>query len=45
MGTRTTTRDKIVEEANGGTCSGETTKVVECMEKECPGKLIYVHIM
>ena len=40
MGTRTNTRDKIVEEANGGTCSGEKTEVVECMEKECPGKLI-----
>ena len=43
MGTRTNTRDKIVEEANGGTCSGETTDVVECMEKECPGKIIYIY--
>ena len=45
IGTRTNTRDKIVVEANGGTCSGETTEVVECMEKECPGKLIYAYIM
>ena len=45
MGTRTNTRDKIVEEANGGTCSGETTEVVECMEKECPGELIHAYIM
>lgn len=44
-GTRTNTRDKIVEEANGGTCGGETTRVVECMEKECTGKLIYAYIM
>jgi len=36
MGTRNNTRDKIVEEANGGTCSGEPTEVEECMEKECP---------
>ena len=43
MGTRTNTRDKTVEEANGGTCSGETTEVVECMEKECPGKIIYIY--
>ena len=45
MGTRTNTRDKIVVEANGGTCSGEITEVVECMEKECPGKLIRVYVM
>ena len=44
MGTRTNTRDKIVEEANGGTCSGEPTEVEECMEKECPGKIIHAYV-
>ena len=44
MGTRTNTRDKTVEEANGGTCSGERTEVEECMDKECPGKLIHSYV-
>ena len=39
-GTQTNTRTKLVEEAHGGTCSGETTEVVECMVKECPGKFL-----
>ena len=37
-GTRIDTRVKDVEEANGGTCTGKTTKTVHCKEKECPGK-------
>ena len=37
MGTQTNTRTKLVEEANGGTCSGQPTEIVECMLKECPG--------
>jgi len=36
FGTRTNTRTKLVEEANGGTCSGQASEIVECMEKECP---------
>ena len=39
MGTRTNTRVKLIEEANGGTCSGQPFETVECMEKECPGML------
>jgi len=35
-GTQNNTRTKLVVEAHGGTCSGETTEVVECMVKECP---------
>lgn len=37
VGTQTNTRDKIVEELNGGTCTGGPTEIVECLVKECPG--------
>ena len=40
LGTQKNTRTKLVEEANGGTCSGQPEEVVECMIKECPGKSI-----
>ena len=36
-GTRTNTRVKLVEESNGGTCTGKDEEVLECMDKECPG--------
>ena len=36
-GTRTKTRVKTVDEANGGACIGEPTKTEECKDKECPG--------
>ena len=36
-GTRTKTRSKTIEEANGGTCTGDTTKTESCKDKECPG--------
>ena len=26
---------KLVEEANGGTCTGKPTEIVQCNEKEC----------
>ena len=39
-GTRTDTRVKIVEEANGGTCTGKPIEIVQCKEKECPGKYL-----
>lgn len=35
-GTQTNTRTKLVEEANGGTCDGKPTEIVECMLIECP---------
>ena len=28
----------MVEETNGGTCTGKATETVQCKEKECPGK-------
>ena len=30
-------RVKLVEEANGGTCNGESTNVTSCLVVECPG--------
>ena len=38
VGTRNNTRVKLVEEANGGTCDGQATEVVECQAGECPSK-------
>ena len=35
-GTRFKTRSKIIEEANGGTCTGNTTENETCKDKECP---------
>ena len=37
-GTRTNTRVKLVEELDGGTCSGEPTEILQCQAKECPSK-------
>ena len=42
-GTRTNTRIKLVEEANGGTCSGQPTEIEECNTQPCPG--IYVNMI
>ena len=36
-GTKTNTRVKLVEESNGGTCTGNSEETLECKEKECPG--------
>ena len=36
-GTRTNNRTKLVEEANGGTCSGQPSEIVECNTQPCPG--------
>ena len=35
-GTRTNTRVKLVEESNGGTCTGKPTEMLVCKDKECP---------
>merc|ERR1719322_972054 len=35
-GTRTNNRTKLVEEANGGTCSGQPSEIVECNTQPCP---------
>ena len=39
-GTRTKTRQKTVEEENGGTCTGDPTEIEHCKDKECPGRYI-----
>ena len=31
------TRTKLVEEANGGICEGESFNVTSCLVVECPG--------
>jgi len=36
-GTKTNTRVKLVEESNGGTCTGNSVETLECKDKECPG--------
>lgn len=47
-GTRVDTRSKLVEEANGGTCTGQHNETKECKETECPGistlHIIYYNI-
>ena len=40
-GTRTNTRTKLVEESNGGTCTGQPTEVLQCQDKECPSTYWY----
>ena len=40
-GTRINTRVKLVEESNGGTCTGENKEILECKEKECPGRYFF----
>ena len=36
-GEQNNTRIKLVEEAHGGNCSGESTNVTSCLVVECPG--------
>ena len=38
IGTKINTRTKLVVEANGGTCSGQSTEIKECKSDECPGE-------
>ena len=40
-GTRINTRVKLVEERNGGTCTGRPTEVLQCQDKECPSTYKY----
>ena len=40
-GTRTNTRSKLVTEANGGTCTGQPTEIMDCKIQECPGTLFF----
>ena len=39
-GNREKFRSKIVEEINGGACSGDSEATEDCNEKDCPGKSI-----
>ena len=41
-GNREKFRSKIVEEINGGACSGDSEATEDCNEKDCPGKSILV---
>ena len=36
-GQQNNTRIKVIEEANGGNCTGEATEIVSCLVVECPG--------
>ena len=38
IGTKMNTRTKLVVEANGGTCSGQSTEIKECKSDDCPGE-------
>ena len=42
-GTRTNNRTKLVEEANGGTCSGQPSEIVECNTQPCPGIIKFLY--
>merc|ERR1712020_514836 len=37
VGSKVNTRTKLVEEANGGSCTGQFTETEECNLQECPG--------
>ena len=43
-GTRIKTRTKLVTEAHGGTCTGNTTEIEECYSNPCPSKKLKYHI-
>lgn len=36
-GDKTTTRGKTVNEAHGGTCTGQSSKTESCNANSCPG--------
>ena len=36
-GQKINTRTKLIEEAYGGNCTGESTEVLSCLLVECPG--------
>ena len=38
-GSRVKVRTKLVEEANGGSCNGNTTENEECNVQECSGEM------
>ena len=38
-GTRMNNRTKLVEEAHGGTCNGQSSEIVECNTQPCPGMI------
>ena len=37
-GQQNNTRVKLTEETNGGTCTGESSELLSCLDVECPGK-------
>ena len=36
FGTRTNNRTKLVEEENGGTCTGQSSEIEDCNKDPCP---------
>ena len=36
--TKTSTREKTITEVTGGVCNGTSTKILPCMDRQCPGK-------
>ena len=43
-GQKLNTRIKLIEEANGGNCNGESTEVLSCLVVECPGMYLSLTI-
>ena len=41
-GTEIRTRTKLVNETNGGTCTGQKTEIVTCEMDPCPSKTFYI---
>ena len=42
-GKRTKTRQKLIKEKNGGSCSGQSKSTVTCNKQNCPGKFLIFH--
>ena len=43
-GMKMSTRVKIQEEAFGGTCEGEESKIEECKMRDCPPPRMFYHL-
>ena len=41
-GEKTRTRDKTVDEAHGGTCTGQSFETEPCNTNSCPGKCLEI---
>ena len=43
-GQKINTRSKLIEEAYGGNCTGESTEALSCLVVECPGMYLSLTI-